>query len=343
MQMQLSSDAQIPDGLLAANALLAENSRQGFGASTHTVYQGFGVAISSTAIGIPGTLYDGRVRCRYTGKERDAESGLDYFGARYYGANMGRFMSPDDGTDVNLNNPQSLNRYAYVHNNPLRNIDPFGHSTQTAANGDVLAVYNDNDLGVYRHGDIDNRADWDGSKLDNTDPETSKMGATRFWEEFAQLDGDTHGINGSSSGARIHFGVHIDSVIQQLNAEANKMVLAEVAIRSSHGGDFDIKTDANLTNGNVQEGYLLGDYYTSVRSAGNFLAGVNAATGSTLSPEQIQKIFGAYQQGGMIAAAKTAHTGNAAPGTSAPYWGEQQYSGQMQQIGIQVGVGQRKQ
>jgi len=32
---------------------------------------------------------------RYTGKERDTESGLDYFGARYYGSNMGRWMSPD--------------------------------------------------------------------------------------------------------------------------------------------------------------------------------------------------------------------------------------------------------
>ncbi len=37
----------------------------------------------------------------YTGKERDAESGLDYFGARYYGSNMGRFMSPDPiGGDI---------------------------------------------------------------------------------------------------------------------------------------------------------------------------------------------------------------------------------------------------
>jgi RHS repeat-associated protein len=34
---------------------------------------------------------------KFTGKERDAESGLDYFGARYYGSNMGRWMSPDNG------------------------------------------------------------------------------------------------------------------------------------------------------------------------------------------------------------------------------------------------------
>jgi RHS repeat-associated protein len=125
MQMQLSSDVRILDGLLAANALLAENSHQGFGASTHTLYQGFGVAISSTSLGIIGPLYDGHVRSRYTGKERDAESGLDNFGARYYGSSMGRFMSPDP-MGGSLLNPQSLNRYAYVLNNPLTNTDPTG-------------------------------------------------------------------------------------------------------------------------------------------------------------------------------------------------------------------------
>ena len=138
MQMQLSSDVQIPEGLLAANALLAENSRQGFGASTHTVYQGFAVAISSTALGIPGTLYDGRVRCRYTGKERDAESGLDYFGARYYASSMGRFMSPDPLEPVIapkkvffqvLMYPQDWNRYAYALNNPVGYRDDTGNFT----------------------------------------------------------------------------------------------------------------------------------------------------------------------------------------------------------------------
>ncbi len=62
---------------------------------------------------------------RYTGKERDAESGLDYFGARYYGSALGRFTSPDP-LGGNLINPQSLNRYAYVLNNPLSFTDPTG-------------------------------------------------------------------------------------------------------------------------------------------------------------------------------------------------------------------------
>jgi RHS repeat-associated protein len=62
---------------------------------------------------------------RITGKERDTETGLDYFGARYYGSNMGRFMSPDP-LGGHLEDPQTLNRYVYVRNNPLNLTDPTG-------------------------------------------------------------------------------------------------------------------------------------------------------------------------------------------------------------------------
>jgi RHS repeat-associated protein len=70
---------------------------------------------------------------RFTGKERDAESGNDYFGARYYASTMGRFLSPDWSAKTEpvpyakLDDPQSLNLYAYVGNNPLNRTDPDGH------------------------------------------------------------------------------------------------------------------------------------------------------------------------------------------------------------------------
>jgi RHS repeat-associated protein len=68
-----------------------------------------------------------RIRSRYTGKERDAESGNDYFGARYYASSMGRFMSPDPLLNSGRpDNPQTWNRYTYVLNNPLVEIDPTG-------------------------------------------------------------------------------------------------------------------------------------------------------------------------------------------------------------------------
>jgi RHS repeat-associated protein len=58
-------------------------------------------------------------------KERDSESGLDNFGARYNSSNMGRFMSPDP-MGGHPQDPQTLNRYAYVRNNPLNLTDPTG-------------------------------------------------------------------------------------------------------------------------------------------------------------------------------------------------------------------------
>jgi RHS repeat-associated protein len=70
---------------------------------------------------------------KLTGKERDAESGLDYFGARYYSSGQGRFTTPDWSAEpepipyADLKNPQSLNLYTYVRNDPLSLRDPDGH------------------------------------------------------------------------------------------------------------------------------------------------------------------------------------------------------------------------
>jgi RHS repeat-associated protein len=72
-------------------------------------------------------MYDGSSELvlfvhKFTGKERDSESGLDNFGARYFGSGMGRFMTPDWSAKPQgvpyavLDDPQSLNLYAYVRN-----------------------------------------------------------------------------------------------------------------------------------------------------------------------------------------------------------------------------------
>jgi len=68
----------------------------------------------------------------FTGKERDAESGLDNFGARYDSSSMGRFMTPDSTAYVKPINPQSWNLYAYARNNPLLYVDPTGNTVSLA-------------------------------------------------------------------------------------------------------------------------------------------------------------------------------------------------------------------
>ena len=71
---------------------------------------------------------------KFTGKERDTETGLDYFGARYYGSNMGRFTSPDSTAYSSLKYPQAWNLYAYTLNNPLRFTDPTGNAVECKKN-----------------------------------------------------------------------------------------------------------------------------------------------------------------------------------------------------------------
>ncbi len=86
----------------------------------------FGDALSCTGLQTLSTLH-------FTGKERDSESGLDNFGARYYGSSLGRFMTPDwaaRATAVpyaDFRDPQSLNLYGYVRNNPISKADEDGH------------------------------------------------------------------------------------------------------------------------------------------------------------------------------------------------------------------------
>jgi len=143
--------ARIPDGLLAAMPQLREKPHQGLPSSNPALYLGFNVCKSTTVLGLRAALHLERVRSRYTGKERDTESGNDYFGARYMSSSMGRFMSPDfTGADdgppeavpySDLSDPQSLNLYAYVQNNPLNRFDSDGHDCvngSNASNGSIL-------------------------------------------------------------------------------------------------------------------------------------------------------------------------------------------------------------
>jgi RHS repeat-associated protein len=71
---------------------------------------------------------------RFTGKQRDKETGLDYFGARYYRAKHGRFTTQDPvyTWKENLLDPQRWNRYAYGRNNPPRYVDPDGREIRYA-------------------------------------------------------------------------------------------------------------------------------------------------------------------------------------------------------------------
>ena len=106
--------------------------------------------------GLGYTNNDG-VRQKFTEKERDNETGLDYFGARYYANIQGRFIAPDPLlSSATTGDPQSWNRYAYSVNNPLRFIDPTGlwhwdaSAGGSASDADLTFRMHDTSRGWFR-------------------------------------------------------------------------------------------------------------------------------------------------------------------------------------------------
>jgi RHS repeat-associated protein len=88
-----------------------------------------GIGIRSAALGYG----DDSIRQKFGSKERDNETGLDFFEARYFSSVQGRFTSvdPENYQAFNdLTDPQSWNAYSYVNNNPLRRTDPDGRGFQ---------------------------------------------------------------------------------------------------------------------------------------------------------------------------------------------------------------------
>ena len=105
---------------MGTTAQLSENPRQGFEGIKTTMCPGLMGAKSNTAPGL-------RPRLRRKSVSARCQTGLDYFGARYFSSTLGRFTSPDPlMASGRPNNPQTWNRYTYTLNNPLRYIDPLG-------------------------------------------------------------------------------------------------------------------------------------------------------------------------------------------------------------------------
>jgi RHS repeat-associated protein len=117
--MQLASGSHIPDGLPAAGLLLSEKPRHGVASRNPAPHPGIDERNSTLVIGLRASLALDAVRQ----SER----------ARYYASNDARFLTPDWSSVpeavpyANLQNPQSLNLYDYVGDNPLGGIDANGH------------------------------------------------------------------------------------------------------------------------------------------------------------------------------------------------------------------------
>jgi RHS repeat-associated protein len=137
----------------------------------------------------PLAMNDGLTE-KFTGKERDVETGLDYFGARYLSTAQGRFSSPDDPlADQWQSDPQSWNLYGYVRNSPLVNIDPSGQdciTTSSVSSSSVTVTTSPGGSaetcgGRYVNGTVDQSSfKYDGNTLTWSDNSEEGGGAMTF-------------------------------------------------------------------------------------------------------------------------------------------------------------------
>lgn len=142
---------------------------------------------------------------RSTGKERDTETGLDFFGARYFSGAQGRFTSSDPLAGW-ADDPQSWNKYAYSRNNPLLYTDPTGmRYTICDANRHCSDDYSDADFdknlsGTSKNGTIfDNVGNKIGTYERTSFDDLSPMGNMFFNQMSAR--------RATSNGAIAAFGV----------------------------------------------------------------------------------------------------------------------------------------
>jgi RHS repeat-associated protein len=214
----------------------------------------------------------GLTRQSYIGKEKEPENNLGDHGVRKYDYETGRFNS----IDPLFEKYYGWSPYQYSMNNPIIFTDPSGLSTITSQKGEVVSVVDDNDNSIYRRDDDE----FVGPVIPGHG--TTKMGQTYYWDEF--INPETQRVFG-----KIEFGESWENTLKSKNQEAMSYMggLISIAYESLPGGSLDIKSQ----NNNFNKGKMIGGYYFSGRSAGNWLAGWNASTGTLLgaykSPKQV--------------------------------------------------------
>ena len=235
---------------------------------------------------------------KFNGKEFDEETGLYYYGARY----MNPVASVWYGVDALTEKYPNMGAYNYCAANPITLIDPDGNrtSTHTDEKGNVVAIYNDGDLGVYVHKGNKAKALKDTQEnysTNNTSAGGTKVGET--WTPLGFANFRQYEINGKiipQDGAFIDFKSNwATTKVNELIKENPSLVSYAYNARSVKECKWNFK--GNTPNNKIGYGSLLFGKYASARDVGNFGAGIVKAR-SSAHPDFTQYGYGKYNESG---------------------------------------------
>jgi len=183
-------------------------------------------------------MYDGSSQCaashKFTGKEHDYETGLDYFGARYDSSSMGRFGSPDPGNiGVKRLSPQSWNAYSYSLNDPLALTDPTG-----------LYVCEDS-----------TKCDSENDKKfaqSLADAQTAANNLTGEDQAAAQRAIDAYGAQGVDNGVNVRFDSNVTGGVTEVSGVAN----GDKSADNPTGQNINVTFNPNAVGGDFSGGLV---------------------------------------------------------------------------------------
>lgn len=230
----------------------------------------------------------------FNAKEFDEETGLYYYGARYYDSRLSMWY----GVDALAEKYPNISPYNYCVGNPVMYVDPDGNSTHTTEDGTVVAIYADDDYGIYAHP----LSDFDGfdyeTKLTNgnrlSNNSEYKRGET--WTLYGFADFDAFEANPNYDNIPIAVGAKIDWDSDWADTKINEFINESPSTinymrNAGNGQKYDFKTQA--PTGNRYYGSKMLGKYASARDLGNFAAGIIKAS-SVLGENIVQWGYGTY-------------------------------------------------
>jgi RHS repeat-associated protein len=174
---------------------------------------------------------------KFTAKERDSESGLDNFGARYNSSSMGRFMSPDPSNiGVDRRYPQSWNAYSYSVNNPLNLTDPTGLYVCE----DSTKCDSENDK-KFAKSLSDARAAADS--LDHSSQD--------YKDAIKSID--AYGNQGEDNGVNVRFDANVTGAVTEVSGVANGNKSADL---NPNGQNINVTFNPNAVGGDYSGGLV---------------------------------------------------------------------------------------
>lgn len=226
---------------------------------------------------------------KYNSKEFVEMHGLDEYDseARWYYPAICRTTTMDPLAE----DYYRISPYGWCENNPIRYLDLTGKSTHINEDGDVVAVYDDNDLNIYQHSN-DKLEEWGDVYINPLTTDDAKIiGQSLHLLSFADQ-------NAFNSTGKV---IHNDTMRIDVGSTTLGDIIADVisknpsllmyALNATTGGMYDLK--AHYAAGSI----LYGNVYASPRDAGNFLAGAIKAESGLLAPI-VQFGYGAYNLSG---------------------------------------------